>query len=128
MDSEPVVFFEVVRVMLHVPFCNMSSIVIGNIQVTDYTQGRDAEQVARHIEEIVLRFDIRIMGGKFDEHLEHLIDALRVSGILVNIAAWMPFRAIEDGEETLWVHNSNILIFGPVQDCWTVVRMDQLMN
>ena len=116
-DDKVVVHMSVVRVMLQVPLCNMSSIAIANVELTDFMQGRDLEHVAESIAEMVLTYDVRIMGGKFGQYLVPLISTLRGDGILVNVAAWLPFRTVEqNGEETLWLHDSNILIFGAFQD------------
>ena len=116
IDRKAVLHFSVVRVLLHVPLRNMSNVSIANAEVTDHTQEDDIEHVADYIANMVLKYDVRIMGGKFGEYLVPLITTLRGSGILVNVAAWLPFRTFEKGEEEMWLRDSNILIFGQFQD------------
>ena len=104
----------VVGVRLIVPFCNSSSITVASLYVTQHMQQEDLEFACDKLKSVILDHDIRIIGGIFGEDVLSIITGLRGCGVLVNLAAWLPFTS-EDGEN-LFTHQSHVLITGSIED------------
>ena len=74
----------------------------------------DLEYTCDTLKSFILKHDVRIIGGMFGDDILSIITGLRGCGVLVNLAAWLPFTS-EDGQN-LFTHQSHIIVTGPLED------------
>ena len=65
--------------------------------------------------EAIMVFQVRIFGGDFNMALFCVIPEMRARGILVNIAAWFPWKSMPVGSTK--IDSMGIFIVGPCQGC-----------
>jgi hypothetical protein len=104
----------IIGVRLVVPFCQASSITVASLYVTKHMKQDDLEYTCDQLKSMILKHDIRIIGGMFGDEIAGIISGLRGCGVLVNLAAWLPFTSAD--RRNLSTHQSHVIITGAIED------------
>lgn len=103
----------VASVTLNVTFCQCSRVGIMSCDMASGMQDSDFTKVmAQELVESIMAYGVRIIGGRFGSNVMWLITKLRLLGLPVQIAAWLPCLA----GEYLCANESMVLIVGRNED------------